>query len=839
MNSSRFLFQMDMAGNAEAGLGRIEERLSRINAGTKAVSGGFMASVKSFQYADRESASMGMFTKANNYLENTKDKLMEFSQEIVKEAAAFQDIESSLKFSFGADKWGAVFEDVKKDAANLTFSLAEVSELAASLGRMKINPFGGDKAEDQQFMSRTGQKVRALEILQDTADAAGKKTEDLTIAIRNAMGGQWTSLATRFDIDKNVINKLKKETAGLAEPQEKYNALIKQLGVMFGGAGALKTENWTKIAAQVPDLVQQLKGAIGADGLKLMASALKEFVTALTGLVKNKDAVGGLADAFTLIARGFAAIIRFGAMAVETFGAFAGKAPWVWKIGMFFIAVKVAIAAAIVAATTFAGALAAVVAAMSFTTWPIMLAALAGFVAFLPGVLALGAAFVGVAAAAKFGAEILTSSWGAGNSTISGMEKIKLVLTAIGELMDSYDGRTAKMSAKTADALQKGGLMGAVKDIYKVFHRARRGIAIFQDALDGGAKALAPTFLPMLDEMKKLVIDLAMAFGLVPKDMDKGRTGMDSFKTAALASAKAIIDMAKATVFAIRVTVGIVRIISEWESLEGAILGAKIAMGLFGAVCLLLAVPLAIPVLGLVIMGLAIWAIVEALQAASDAWKEWKITTFGSDEEKAAWGKSQSDKAAKKAASDKATEGMSAFDKFKYKAGIGPDAKVDQTVDPFAKNRSMAGTKYRDKEGNFIEPELGAAGPMGQFKMTAPVSEEDRLKMAKEGASKPVEGAMPFDNFLMRNGPALPSPAQPGLYETVSGKPDQKAENSQAVIQALNEATVANRMEQAKASAAMQQLAAAVGGQPVEVIIDREVLARAIRSTTVGSGGVP
>lgn len=838
MSLSRFLFQVDMTGNADAGLGKIEERLGRISAGTRAIGGDLGGAMGQFHIASRADAVSSMFTSANNYIQNTKAALLETAQGLMTEASAFEDIEAGLKFSFGEDKWQNVFTDVKKDAADLTFTLAEVSDLASSLGRMKINPFGGDKKEDQLFLSRTGEKVRALEVLQDTADAAGKKTGDLTIALRNALGGQWTSLQTRFDLDKKLITKMKDGVKKAKSQQEAYNMIVSDLALMFGGAGRLKADNWNKIAAQVPDLVQQLRGRIGADALKQMTPALKGFVEALTSFVKNEAAMKGLADAAKTVGQVFAWLINVGSTAITTMSTWLGKFPMAGKLALAFVAIKLAIAGAIVAAATFAGSVAAIGAAISIVSWPALIAGAASFVAFLPGVLAMGAAFVGFAAAAKFGADILTHNWGEGSSILSGFEKIKLVMDGLGQLMDSFDGRSGKMSAATATALQKNGLLGFVKEVFKHYSNARRAIAYFFDTIDQGKQALAPTFIPFMYELGRLAVELAEVFGLIPAKTDKNVSSLDAMKGIAKSAAGAIIELARATVLVARVGVGIIHYVKNWEYLDSAILVAKGALFAFGVVAVGVGVAasaaLLIPIAGLTIMVGLVSALVIGIHEMSEAWSFWKATTFGTEEERAAAVAKRNAKNEKAAKEAKATEGMSMMESVKYHLGLGKDFQApDMSGGPLAPRREMIGTKYRDKDGNYIPTSVGNA--MEGFR---PPTAEEAAKQANSDEVAPGSDTT-FAAWLAKTGAASPSNPQPGVAETLRGLKEATPEGSAAADQqrAATEAAAAQKAATEQQTAATRELAAAIKSQPIVLELDGKQLAAALRGATERSAG--
>lgn len=449
--------------------------------------------------------------------------LVEGFKDVVKEAATFQDIESSLEFSFGKQKWKGVYEDVKSDAAKLTFTLAEVADLAASLGKMKINPFGGENKADQEFMSRTGEKIRALEVLQDTADAAGKSTQDLTVAIRNAMSGQWVSLATRFDIPKEKIDAWKKEINKLGTPQEKYNLLVSKLAMDYGGAGKLKEANYNKVSAQIPDILQQIKGGAGAAGLKVIAAELKNFVDALGDLAKDKDTMKALSDAFTLMAKAAAAglkvatgLIRGLQMALSMFP----QAPTVLAIG----------AALTVLAGTIAATTAAIV-GLGFAVTSI------GLVPVLATVGASLVLIVGVLGTLTAGVMLAASAfevWGEGSNGVAGsFERLKVILGAVQEALQNWSGETTYITEETKNRLDDIGVGDTFLEIVGALQRVK---SFSEEVANGFMKEwktvsapIKQSLLALWDTVKIVATAFGSMFGGAKTDLQGVKTEGEGF----------------------------------------------------------------------------------------------------------------------------------------------------------------------------------------------------------------------------------------------------------------------------------------------------------------------
>lgn len=780
-------------GKASNDLGDVGDKLDKIGAIAKS---GFMSEMGS------KIGELG--AKMNETFSRMYEKSKETFMDIVKEASAFEDIGSSLKFAFGAQS-DAVFEQVKKDAADLTFTLADVSELASSLGRMKINPFGGTEAADQLFMSRTGEKIRALAVLQDTADAVGKSTQDLTAAIRNTMAGDWVSLQDRFDIPKDKIKQWKKEIDGLKEPQEKYNALVKNLGLMFGGAGALKAENYTKIVAQIPDLIQQIKAGVGGEGLKVLTGSLKEFVASLTDFAKDKEAVAALGAAFKLLATAVGYVITIGARAVTFLRHLLASAPFlpILAMGLFIM-----VGAGLALAGALAGVTAATMAAVSaFAALEaeMLIPALVMLPLIVAGFAALGAAIlVGYAAF-----QIFSNNLGGVGDTFT---KIRAVVGGLIELIQSYNGETGTMSAETAKTLKDLGMFDTVKDIFMTFHKASEAFEAFKAEMQDMGELIAPVFLPMLDEMKDLFYELGAAFTGAAAGAGDSAGQTRSWTQVAKDLAMSLMEITHAIITVIRWGVALSRLAVHFGIVTAAIWTAKIALGLlvvalgvFIAGTALVAAPF------LLVAGI-VAGIVAGLVKAYNLYKAFTGAKSGEGTKavKEEWNK------------DMINTKDAPWNK---DGGLLKKETYQPNLDPMRQRRDRAGTPGRDKEGNWV----GYSGPDG------PVTAEEEERIARGGAprrdnkvgAKAVED---FDTMYKRGASAPGEAAVPTAQQAQGGGPAPGTAGEQQ-----GHAKVAAAVQ--AQTGALEGIQAALAAFQVSVEIDGEKIARAVNKSKAGAGG--
>ncbi len=581
MPGSKYTVEINLAGNLRSGLKDVEKGLGKVQ---KQLSD-FQGVHKESQKVDEKNSILG---KIGGHLKGDAikefgEKLGEYSarfknfargvmqsgeglfKEIIGDAALFEDTASSMRFAFGSE-WESVMDKVKRESAKLTFTFQEVSELAASMGRMDINPFGTSAEKLDIFKSKTGEMVSALEVLQDTADAVGKSTGDLTASIRNAMAGDWVSLQDRFDIPRESIKEWRKEIDKTTDKQEKYNILVAKLAEMFGGAGKEKAMNWNKAIAQVPDLLQQLRAGVGEAGLKVLTKEVFGFVDALKELVTDKEAVKALSDAFLMVAEAVGFVIRLGAKVVIWIKDILKAAPWLPKLAIGFTLIAVAASALLGVLLGIVSTLLVAAGTIAMVGAKAMLVAAGISIALLPVLLAVaaGAALIGL----LFYAIGQNIQKGMGGTSLTLLEKVKLVLEGIGELLGSYDGKTGKLSEGMAEKLRKAGLLEFVTDLFKIYHRVRTFFSSFIDTLSMIGDLLAPVILPMLEELKLAFFEFTDALGIT--NTKTKAAGSDTKSWAEAGKALALVIVAIVGELARMITIGarIARLAMEFKIIQ-------------------------------------------------------------------------------------------------------------------------------------------------------------------------------------------------------------------------------------------------------------------------------
>ena len=357
---------------------------------------------------------------------------------------------------------------------------------------------------------------------------------------------------------------------------------------------------------------------------------------------------------------------------------------------------------------------------------------------------------------------------------------------------------------------------------------------------DAANTGLAPTFLPMLDEIGKLAVELGRAFGVLPKDVNKGVTAMDSMKAVALGAAHGIIWLAQATVTFVRAGVAIYGLVKNWEYLEGAILAVKGGLVIVGALLAVMAFTGAIVfapfIAGFLLIAAAIGIVVVGLQTMMDKYEEFKVMQFGSDAEKASFLAKKGVKALKDAKEEEDTKGMTFLEKFKHKAGIDTSYDVKgMDRNPLEQKAGLAGTKYRDNEGNYVPTSVG--NNEDGFR---PPTAEEATRQAGADAARP-QGATTFDNYLDYQKSVDVADRNTADRARAAAMPfgPPTAENTRTGKAEVDPNTAAMVAEQQKANASLQLMAASLGNQAFVVNLDSKEIARGLREANAGVGGVP
>lgn len=803
MAGSKYTLEMNASGNLRNELSHIGDGMNKVASQAEklaAAAGAGGQQVGEIAGATKLSAFLQLQDKINGtkaaiegFTNTVIGHSKAFVNSIITDAKMFEDAESTMRFAFGKN-WKNMYDKVLAESAKLTFTFGETLELASSLGRLKINPFGTTGENVTIFKSKTGQMISALEVIQDAADAAGRGVDRMVFGLREALTDDWKSLRDTLDLSKKDIDGWKKELAKAGDQQAKYNRLIELMGERFGGAGALRAKNLSKQLAQIPDLLQQIRGAVGREGITLIASSIGEMISTLTKIARSKEVLAGLSTAFTLVAKAVSIAISMAAKFVGWIAEIVAAVPLlpVFAAGLLLVGVGLAFAASM--GLGLAAALAGVIAGMTLIGIKVVLISALITAALLPvAILFGGAMLVGIAAVVAIlaaGAQIVQSNWkGVG----SFFERLKITFQALKELISSYNGETGKMSVATATALKKSGMSDFVGEIFNIWHKLNQFGAQIQGVFSQIGAALAPTLIPMFTEIKLLIFEVLGAFGVFDAKADANKSKTKDWADAGKELAAALIAILEGVIFVVRAGVMLLRLANDFGLI-------KVAAYAFLAVLAMIAAALTIiAVIGLIIgaalaaaffMTLApIYLIIKGVQKLLEALGLLKASSKDSG---GLLGKLWGDPAKP----NEMAKGVKAIKELvdeESQYGFGKD-----------RDKKKEGAKKYDKAyGKYREGELGV--------------------MAEKGVS--------FDKLYQERPDLLPGTkavappiAAPGAAGV--GQIPSEMGGTKDIVAAQN-----------KTSAGIGKLAAALSGQQINVNIDGKKVAEAIKGLQDGKDG--
>jgi hypothetical protein len=461
------------------------------------------------------------------------------TQGVIMEASMFETAEANLKFSFG-DKWEKMYQRTQDEAAKLSFTFGETLRLVGDLGKLKIDPFGGDRAAKSMnvFKGKTGEMVSALQVIQDTADASGKRAGDAMYAIREAMAGQWMSLRSRFNIPSEWLKEWKKEMKGATTQQEKYNVLIDKLAEKFGGAGELRKFDWSKIMENLPDLIQIIKGTAGRKGLRHMAMGLQGIIDALLRISKNKKFMAALSGTFEMMGVVIGGVLKYIGKFIEFVGKLVGQHPYLIMVALAFVVITGTVFSLTGAMMILGAAAMGVVAAFMV----IGIKVTAVMIALLPLVITFGV-WLALIPLFLFAIASAFNRVGekAGSTTVSLFEKLKVVFDVIVEIFRTYEKGVVAFSQATEDAIHKTGIEGWVQNLIAFADNLRSFWGGLVEGWDILSDELGPHVMILFTQLKLLIFDVMEALGMTTK----GEEGMISWADAGRGLIRIFTEMTK------------------------------------------------------------------------------------------------------------------------------------------------------------------------------------------------------------------------------------------------------------------------------------------------------
>lgn len=625
MSGSKYTLELEAkVGGAVSNVNSLEGSMGKLNAQVSAMSKGNKSAERSLNGLNTAAKGAALMEMSNRMAE-WGDRVLGFGtsiaasssqmvQGIVQDASTFEDAESSMRFAFGEDKWENMFGKVKSEAADLTFMFSETLDLAASMGRIDVNPFGTTGDDLNIFKAKTGAMVSAFQVLQDTSDATGRSASGVALAVKNALGGQFRMLKEAADIGPELFETWKDDINAASTQQEKYNVLIEKLATQFGGAGALKAGNFSKTMAQLPDLLEMIRAGIGKSGLRIISKGIQEIVDAFAALLANKGAMKGMSDAFeavagviAFVASGIAAVVRWTTRLLE-------KVPALPTIIIVLLGIAAATSIVVGTMMLLAATLAGVVGLFMILGAKAMI----GIALALPVFMALGAVMLVVAGTAVALVAALGSLTTGTAGSLGVFEKLKILWTAIVEIFQTFNGTTAEIGTDTARNLKAAGLYEFAQDVVGLL----RGLNAFWTGLKAGWSQLTSDAGPALQKMMKSIGEavsaIAEAFGF-----DEAATSTEGWTNTASKLVGILTTMVILLAQAITFASGVVKAMAKIGMINAIVytliavmVGLMAVIVLVGVVALISMIPI---ILVLLVIGAIIGVIIGAFMMLYDA----------------------------------------------------------------------------------------------------------------------------------------------------------------------------------------------------------------------------
>ena len=215
---------------------------------------------------------------------------------IIKVGAEFEQFKVQYEFLYGP-RAEAMWRRTKKVAVESLFTTKELIYLVGALGKFRqIDPF-------KQFANRRGEMQAAVETMADlVALNPGKTMSDMVVSMSQLLGEpgarRFYSLWRRFDVPKEIINKIKADITETTKAADVFAVAMKHLTKEFGGVSraAQQTVSWAW--RQIPDLLQLIGEEIFRPMQKRIHAMVWGLYQYLYKILRNKQFIASAAKAF-------------------------------------------------------------------------------------------------------------------------------------------------------------------------------------------------------------------------------------------------------------------------------------------------------------------------------------------------------------------------------------------------------------------------------------------------------------------------------------------------------------------------------------------------------------
>lgn len=457
---------------------------------------------------------------AGRVFDMMKNRMFGLGKEMIDTAGKIEATKASFMFNFskslGQEGAEGAFKRAQAAGLRMVQTTNEVIEMATLMKRMgQVNIF--DPKIDETFKTIQGAKGDMADLLGDMAAMNPRGMTGVAFAMSAGLTGQWTAFQQRLDISKEKVLEIKKATEGAKDSTERLARMAPFLYDLFGGQAQSMSNTWKFITAQFDDIRDKMFSTLGMpmlDALKPALVELKDFFVGDDGILTQEGRLDGVVAQF------------------KTFGAVLGKialsAVTFVKGITLFVQAHPGVVKFVVALATGLTVLTGMVAAA--------LALKAAFIA-----ITLASPMVALGAALALGA-VLFAKWVVhGKSLADTFDRVKLVGTALMEVLTSLKGDTFALNAETAKALEEKGLLGLVIKLGQFAFRAKEFFGAMFDQFRNNWEMIKSSFLPAFENISTMLGGFgASATTDVEKWTSAGRTLADVLSTVAMWLGRAV-----------------------------------------------------------------------------------------------------------------------------------------------------------------------------------------------------------------------------------------------------------------------------------------------------------
>lgn len=492
-----------------------------------------------------------------------------------------------------------IYKEVMEAGLHTVQTTQQVTDLTFGMLTQKINPF---TEELKNIQLTTGETVTAMETLSDVASIMPYGMGGLTMGIRQALGegklSRMRGLGARLDLGEEQLKRYNKALKKAKGPQEKFNALVKELAEDYGGLAKAQENSFAFIMMQLDDIRDKFHKTFFIDTgvLQMIADFLKEIQFYFIDLLES-DKLEGLKESMKVIASTFLDIARRVFEGVKAVVEFVAANPQLMEMSVHLgllasgaamatgkLAGLLSVMANLLVVMTNMRALG--IGKMFAKMAPIFaggklkgvltiaragFAALAGSLASIASTVAPILAIAAAIAAVVYG----IAKWAVGGKDMADTwKRVQLVFKGLSEMISTLSDGTASMSAETAQALEEMGLLDLVVKLTEAWKKFSDFFVGFWDGispeLDYAWDAIVGMFESLATLTASILTMFASLFGLTGGVEENADGTADSWEK----TGKIVGKIVGGLVFLVTMLADFVSIVADgWTSLMLAIVG--------------------------------------------------------------------------------------------------------------------------------------------------------------------------------------------------------------------------------------------------------------------------